>query len=276
LCDPQSSPCCTAQCTFAPSTQICHPSTDAICDKAEFCTGNSSSCPADVTAKNGQSCGSNGLACASGQCTSVDLQCQTVGASMGLQAACPNHNDQSCQILCQDPTNSQECIQLTSLLIDGSPCGFGGTCLSGKCQAAGFLDTAKAWYLANLQIAIPVTVIAGLVVLLLLWGIVRAVRRCSGRRQLPRSQGMLVSAIPPMLKPVGHKRLSSSDRPDNMKDGKRTLPGSTVLPAVYVDLRSGVNVVNPDVGYNYSGNNHMGIRVGKDWVDDTLYNGSRQ
>ena len=51
------------------------------------------------------------------------VQCQTVGASLGLKAACPNHNDQTCQIICQDPTNSQECIQLNSLLIDGSPCG---------------------------------------------------------------------------------------------------------------------------------------------------------
>jgi Disintegrin len=52
-CDPQSSPCCNAQCTFAPSTQVCRPSIDPKCDTAEFCTGNSSSCPADVTAKNG-------------------------------------------------------------------------------------------------------------------------------------------------------------------------------------------------------------------------------
>lgn len=53
LCDPQSSPCCNAQCTFAPSTQVCRPAKDPKCDTAEFCTGNSSSCPADVTAKNG-------------------------------------------------------------------------------------------------------------------------------------------------------------------------------------------------------------------------------
>lgn len=53
LCDPQSSPCCNSQCTFAPSTQVCRPSKDPKCDMAEFCTGNSSSCPADVTAKNG-------------------------------------------------------------------------------------------------------------------------------------------------------------------------------------------------------------------------------
>jgi hypothetical protein len=52
-CDPKSSPCCNAQCTFAPSTQVCRPSIDSKCDTAEFCTGNSSSCPADVTAKNG-------------------------------------------------------------------------------------------------------------------------------------------------------------------------------------------------------------------------------
>jgi len=256
VCDPQSSPCCTAQCNFAPSTQICHPSTDAICDKEVFCTGNSSSCPADVTAKNGQSCG-NGLACASGQCTSVALQCQTVGASLGLKAACPNQSDQTCQILCQDPTNSQECIQLTSLLIDGSPCGFGGTCLSGKCQSAGFLDTAKAWYLANLQIAIPVTIIAGLVVLLLLWGIIRAVRRCRSRRQLPRSQGVLTSAAL-LVKPVGHKRLSSYYRSEY--DG--TLRGSSSA-----DASKPPAVVNPYVRH-YSGNNHRG------WVNDNLYNGN--
>jgi Disintegrin len=90
LCDPQSSPCCTGQCSFAPVTQVCRPSRDSKCDTAEMCTGNSSSCPADVTAPNGilghsfnnqksssfsdylgQSCGNNGLTCASGQCTSI-------------------------------------------------------------------------------------------------------------------------------------------------------------------------------------------------------------
>ena len=98
------------------------------------------------------------------------------------------------------------------------------------------------------------TVIAGLVVFSLLWGLVRgsfismlvmrsrltdcilffiyfylsstAVRRCCGRRQLPRSQGMLTAATPPMVKPVGHIRLPSNDRPDSVKDGERTLPGS--------------------------------------------------
>jgi len=90
ICDPLSSQCCTEQCTFAPSTQVCRPSKDAACDQAETCTGNSSACPADQTAPNGswaissyvllylldlgQSCGNDGLACASGICTSVSRQ----------------------------------------------------------------------------------------------------------------------------------------------------------------------------------------------------------
>lgn len=54
VCDPESSPCCTAQCSFAAATQICRPSRDAKCDMAELCTGNSSSCPTDVIAPNGE------------------------------------------------------------------------------------------------------------------------------------------------------------------------------------------------------------------------------
>lgn len=53
LCDPDSSPCCTEQCSFAPTTQLCRPSKDAKCDMPEMCTGNSSSCPTDVVQPNG-------------------------------------------------------------------------------------------------------------------------------------------------------------------------------------------------------------------------------
>ena len=93
ICDPASTPCCTAQCSFAPSTQVCRPAKDTRCDFAENCTGNSSACPPDHFAPNGeyrscslddepvlqitnkgQSCGS-GLNCASGQCTSLSRAC---------------------------------------------------------------------------------------------------------------------------------------------------------------------------------------------------------
>lgn len=71
VCDPSSTPCCTAQCQFAPATQVCRAARDPACDTPEMCPGNSSACPADIFAPNGKSCGSNGLACATGQCTSL-------------------------------------------------------------------------------------------------------------------------------------------------------------------------------------------------------------
>jgi hypothetical protein len=140
VCDPLSSPCCTQQCAFASSSQVCRAAKSSECDIAETCTGNSSVCPADVTQPNGMSCGSDGLACASGQCTSVTRQfnppsrlmpflitlseqCQIVGASMGLQQACPSQGDKSCQVNCKDPNNPGSCLTLQSQMIDGSPCG---------------------------------------------------------------------------------------------------------------------------------------------------------
>jgi len=170
VCDPSSSPCCTAQCQFAPATQVCRAAKDPNCDTTEVCTGNSSACPADVFAPNGKSCGPNGLACAAGQCTSMTLQCQQLGASLGLKAACPGRNDVSCRVSCQDPTTPNQCVQLDTLLIDGSPCGYGGSCSNGTCQRGSLLDTAKAWYVANLQISIPVTVAAALFAITVLWG----------------------------------------------------------------------------------------------------------
>lgn len=54
VCDPDSSACCTDQCAFAPTTQVCRPSKDGQCDTAEKCTGTSSACPADVITPNGK------------------------------------------------------------------------------------------------------------------------------------------------------------------------------------------------------------------------------
>ncbi|KAI5119801.1 hypothetical protein M0805_006598 [Coniferiporia weirii] len=122
VCDPASSDCCTDSCGFAPSTQVCRPAADPSCDIAETCTGSSSSCPSDTFEPNGKSCGGNQLACANGVCTSLNLQCQVVGSSLNLTTAC-SKPDNTCQVSCQDPTNSNQCIQLQSQLIDGSSCG---------------------------------------------------------------------------------------------------------------------------------------------------------
>ena len=50
-------------------------------------------------------------------------QCQTVGASLNLSKACDTKGDTSCQVSCQDPSNSGRCLVLQAQLINGSPCG---------------------------------------------------------------------------------------------------------------------------------------------------------
>ncbi|KAJ7652010.1 zinc metalloprotease [Mycena polygramma] len=251
VCDPDSSPCCTPQCAFAPTSQVCRPAKDAQCDVAETCPGTSSACPADVVKPNGQSCGANNLACASGQCTSVALQCQQLGSSMNLTQECPNTSSQTCQVSCQDPTQSNQCILLTALLVDGSPCGYGGICASGKCQSNGLLSTAKAWFTQNLQIAIPVAIVAGLVAILLLWVFVSAILRCCrGRRPDYAGTGY----PPPIMVAPGpdmrHQRLGSYDRSG---------PPPT--------MGNGAGYAAPQGPYNGSGGPQT------QWVDESRFNG---
>ncbi|KAJ3751090.1 Metallo-peptidase family M12-domain-containing protein [Lentinula detonsa] len=256
-CDPSSSACCTSQCDFAPSTQVCRPSKNATCDPAEYCTGSSSACPTDIVEPNGMSCGSNGLACASGQCTSLSLQCQTVGASMGLTTGCSNHQD-TCQITCQDPTNSNSCIQLASLVVDGSPCGYGGTCSSGNCRPGSVLDIVKAWYSANLQIAIPVTVVGGIVILLLIYVSVTACRRCYVRRKLRNAPmvGANVASGPSMR----HQRLTSND------SASAPLRAPSVRRPPAVDRENAWRPINRAA--KSSGRRSK-------WIDESQYNGPR-
>ncbi|KAJ7789469.1 zinc metalloprotease [Mycena olivaceomarginata] len=270
LCDPDSSPCCTPQCGFAPTTQVCRPSKDAKCDMPEMCTGASSACPADVVVPNGKSCGASGLACASGQCTSVALQCQQLGSSMNLTRACPNQSSNTCQ----------------RFLVDGSPCGYGGICASGGCQSNGLLSTAKAWFTQNLQIAIPVAIVAGLVALLLIWvigggacfvlvssmdrwpfigtetffsAILALLRCCRGR---PNYAGYPAPSMPPPGPDMRHQRLGSYEQP--AASGPMGIgAGPAPPPPVRFDSR-------PPPQPNYSGQQQQ-----SGWVDPGRYNGGR-
>lgn len=276
VCDPKSSACCTDSCSFAPSSQVCRPSIDPTCDTAEMCTGSSSDCPANVFAPNGMSCG-NGLQCASGQCTSLNLQCQTVGASMNLRTACPSSGDQSCQVSCQDPTQSDQCLILGSQLIDGSPCGFGGTCSSGTCQAGNLVDTAKAWFTQNLQIAIPVTVVAGIIGLMLIYLLFMCVRRRLNPPPPPRAR-----AAGPGLQRLGSyssgmaavsapgNPLQTGGVPASLQPGRRASPSAESskewVPPPHRTPKPPPILNNPFVDPSQEGPRSH-------WVDETRWNG---
>ncbi|KAF9269036.1 zinc metalloprotease [Marasmius fiardii PR-910] len=203
-CDPQSSTCCTQQCQFASQDTICRPSKDSRCDVEEKCTGTSGICPSDVMKPNGESCGDNNLKCASGICTSVALQCQSVGASMGLREACPQSQN-TCELTCQNPNATNSCIRLSSPMIDGSPCGLAGTCVGGQCRSGNWLDAAKQWYRENLQISIPVTIAAALIIFGLIYCCFNAIFR---RRRIQKASFRTI-VVPPPMSPAYHQRLSS-------------------------------------------------------------------
>lgn len=185
VCDPASSPCCTGKCQYAPKTTVCRPAVDAQCDVAETCTGNNATCPADVTKPDGQGCGASGagLSCAAGLCTSRDAQCRSQGTSMNITRACTLSATSTCQLSCADPSSNADCILLSNNFVDGTECGYGGRCRQGICQTGSFLNRAKSWYRQNLQIAIPVTIVVGILILVILFSLFSCLRRRHRLRQ---------------------------------------------------------------------------------------------
>ncbi|WVQ80129.1 hypothetical protein IAT38_002230 [Cryptococcus sp. DSM 104549] len=201
VCDPSNDACCTSTCQFASSGTVCRAAVNSICDVAEVCSGTNATCPDDVTAADGTSCGSNGLACASGACTSLNLQCSTAGSSLGLSTACGQKDDTSCVVSCKDPNATNQCVVLQTPLVDGSPCGYGGHCYNSTCEASSWQATAAAWYKQNLQISIPVTIIVGLIVLAILFGILRCLFRCCGAKSRKNPQTGQMYRAPPQAGP---------------------------------------------------------------------------
>lgn len=94
-----------------------------------------------------------------------------------------NLDHSSCSVTCADPrTNGGSCIILDSQnFVSGTPCGYGGRCRNGACQSGPWQDVVSSWYTNNLRISIPVTVVGGIIVLLLLYGLARCLWRCCGR-----------------------------------------------------------------------------------------------
>lgn len=197
VCDPETSSCCTNSCQFASASTVCRPTVDDRCDTAETCTGTNSTCPADVRKDNGASCG-DGLTCATGHCTSRSLQCQEQSQSgMTFTSACPANEANSCSISCQNPSNSASCLILQSQFIDGTECGYGGTCLAGECKSGNWQDIFQNWYRDNLNIAIIVTIVIAFIVFALIYCIIRS---CLRRWKQGKNRKAILSSqqqIPP-------------------------------------------------------------------------------
>uniref|UniRef100_A0A060SWI7 Disintegrin and metalloproteinase domain-containing protein B n=1 Tax=Blastobotrys adeninivorans TaxID=409370 RepID=A0A060SWI7_BLAAD len=202
-CDDLNDDCCN-QCKFASKDTQCRAS-KGPCDPAEYCTGDSASCPSDKLAPNGQDCKDpdhpdvDGLTCISGHCTSRDLQCRTLltngtysanGLDANSSRAC---NDETCMISCmgdEDNTFSTTCYRTSQNFLDGTPCRGKGTCQHGQCvngsntnpfSTPGNTPFGPNWLQAHKAIVIGVACgIGGLLFLLMIAGLVRRHLRSQG------------------------------------------------------------------------------------------------
>ncbi|GAA99875.1 hypothetical protein E5Q_06578 [Mixia osmundae IAM 14324] len=227
VCDPTTSACCTSSCQLASAGTVCRAALSDQCDIAETCTGNSSTCPVDTFESNGKSCGSNNLACADGICTSRDLQCQQQGGSLNLTGACSVRTDRTCSLACTS-SDTSGCIILDSTFVDGTPCGYGGTCQDGDCQRGSLSATISTWYSQNLAIAIPVTVvIALLAVAILLW----LLRCCFGRKTRRRTPASAAYTNGSSRRSTGRRRAKGESRTSTTAIGPPNMSTYMAPPA---------------------------------------------
>lgn len=129
VCDPSNEDCCT-NCQLSSAGTVCRASTGE-CNPSETCSGTNATCPPDVSAPDGQSCGnsSHNLQCASGQCTSRDQQCKTLMGSYTTKNDTFACNSQDCTLSCASPEfGPGVCYSMQQNFLDGTVCGGGGKC----------------------------------------------------------------------------------------------------------------------------------------------------
>jgi hypothetical protein len=207
-CDDSNEVCCH-NCRFSTTDTVCRPS-QGPCDPAEYCPGNSSTCPADIRTPDGQKCQSNGqsLTCISGHCTSRDQQCVTLlgnssvtldGNALNVTRACSD--DSRCQLSCVDPRFGNTCFTTNQNFLDGTPCEGTGKCQRGICMGGSSSGPfsnpfTSGWFQRNRAVVIGLAAgIGGLVLLAIIYGFIK--RECFGRRRFA-SYNTGKSPVPPV------------------------------------------------------------------------------
>lgn len=206
VCDSSNEDCCDSSCQFASSGTVCR-TTTGVCDPEETCTGNSSTCPADLSSPDGTSCGDSGLQCASGQCTSRNQQCQSLMGSLASNNATQSCDSSGCKISCSSASfGDGVCYTLNQNFLDGTPCQGGGQCNNGACQGSSTTDEIKTWIEDNKNIVIPVAIVVGLLIIAAIFScIISTIRRSRARkrrlaaRRKPKPNGYgQIQSPPPM------------------------------------------------------------------------------
>ncbi|KAI5127566.1 hypothetical protein NEPAR04_1120 [Nematocida parisii] len=126
ICSDYNSGCCKG-CKPAKKGTICKKSQNE-CHKSSMCDGITSKCPSVDFLPNNSKC-SVGF-CASGICTNRDRQCVLAGDKFSIISSIPGYN--GCAMKCVNKKGHAVMIPSMSFR-DGTPCGWSGTCVHGRC-----------------------------------------------------------------------------------------------------------------------------------------------
>ncbi|KAL8645564.1 MAG: hypothetical protein Q9226_007243, partial [Calogaya cf. arnoldii] len=200
VCDDSNEACCN-NCQFASAGTVCRASSGE-CDPQETCTGNNATCPSDVSAPDGQSCGnsSRNTQCASGQCTSRDQQCKTLMGSFTSNNDTYACNSQDCTLSCASPEfGPNVCYSMQQNFLDGTTCGGGGKCSNGQCKGSSTATEIGSWISDHKPVVIGVACgVGGLILLAILSCCIRRCRKPKRvrARSPPMHQGWVGGPVP--------------------------------------------------------------------------------
>ncbi|KAL9632259.1 MAG: hypothetical protein Q9204_003865 [Flavoplaca sp. TL-2023a] len=199
VCDDSNEACCN-NCQFSSNGTVCRASTGE-CDPQETCSGNNATCPSDVSAPDGQSCGnSSRTQCASGQCTSRDQQCKTLMGSFTSNNDTYACNSQDCTLSCASPEfGPNVCYSMQQNFLDGTPCGGGGRCSNGQCRGSSAAGEIGSWIQNHRDVVIGVSCgIGGLIILAILSCCIQRCRKPKKvrARSPPMQQGWVGGPVP--------------------------------------------------------------------------------
>ncbi|KAK5132063.1 hypothetical protein LTR08_000400 [Meristemomyces frigidus] len=193
VCDDSNEDCCRG-CQLATNGTVCRESTGS-CDPQETCSGSSATCPADVNAPDGQTCG-HSLQCASGQCTSRDQQCKSVMGSYAQGNDTYACDSSGCAISCASPEfGTGVCYGLQQNFLDGTGCGGGGKCANGQCKGASVGGQVKSWIDDHKALVIGICAAIGGLIFFSIIGC--CTRRCRRNRRSNKAVGPRPPVQPP-------------------------------------------------------------------------------
>ncbi|KAL8681259.1 MAG: hypothetical protein Q9186_002637 [Xanthomendoza sp. 1 TL-2023] len=202
VCDDSNEACCKG-CQFSTAGTVCRPSTGE-CDPQEACTGTNATCPSDVSAPDGQSCGNSSAhtQCASGQCTSRNQQCKTLMGSFTSKNDTYACNSQDCTLSCASPEfGPGVCYSMQQNFLDGTTCGGGGKCSNGQCKGSSVGKEIGSWFTNPNNRNIIIGVSCGVGGFLLLAILSCCIRRCRRPKRVrarspPMQQGWVGGPAP--------------------------------------------------------------------------------